>query len=150
MSRLMLKKWFGVKDLKVQSVEMAKFRPNQTKPWEATLQFGDNALISPPTGMTVTDLGEEWFLRTQKPFIHAVWMARDVAIAREIETDLTKAKEEGLKHLDEIVEHYPGIWVFDRPKAKEYLQKNIQYDYGPEELKGQLEFERLLKEEGLI
>lgn len=146
----MLKKWFGVKNLKIQQVEMASFHPNQTKPWEATLQFGDNALISPPTGMTVTDLGEEWLLRTGKPFIHAVWMTRDVAIAREIETDLIKAKEEGLKHLDEIVEHYPGIWVFDRPKAKEYLQKNIRYDYGPEEVKGQLEFERLLKEEGLI
>ena len=150
LARLVLKKWFGVKRLDVQHVEMADFKPGQTKPWEVTLQFGDNALITAPYGMTVTDLGEEWFNHTQKPFVFAVWMARNVPIAREIETDLLNAKNEGLKHFDDIANTYKGIWIFQRPQSKEYLEKNIHYAYGPEEVKGQLEFQKLLKEEGLI
>jgi chorismate dehydratase len=150
MARLILKRWFGVKKLEVKPVDMAAFHPNQAKPWEGTLQFGDMALIAPPTGMTVTDLGEEWFLRTQKPFIHAVWLARNVEIAREIKEDLMAAKNEGVKHYQEIVDQYKGIWVFERAKAKEYLEKYVVYEYGPEEVKGQLEFQKLLKEEGLI
>jgi len=150
LARLILKKWFGVKKLVVKPVEMENFHPNQTKPWEATLQFGDNALIAAPTGMTVTDLGEEWFRNTQKPFVFAVWMARNVPIAREMETELLNARNEGVKHFEETVKNYKGIWVFDHPKSKEYLEKNVSYEYMKDEVKGQLEFQRLLKEEGLI
>ncbi len=150
LARLILKKWYGVNDLDVKHVEMEHFKPNQTKPWEASLQFGDMALESAPTGMTVTDLGEEWFLRTQKPFVFAVWMARNVEVARAIETDLLASKAEGLKHLAEIAENYHGIWTFHRPQAKEYLEKNIDYSYTSKEVQGQLEFQNLLKEEGLI
>lgn len=150
LARLILKKWFGVRNLKVKSVEMETFHPNQVKPWEGVLQFGDGALISAPNGMIVTDLGEEWFRFTQKPFVFAVWMARNVAIAREVENDLLAAKNEGLKHFEEIANSYKGIWIFQRPLSKAYLEQNIHYAYGPEEVKGQLEFQRLLKEEGLI
>jgi chorismate dehydratase len=150
LAHLILKKWFGVKKLEVKTVDIDSFRPGQTKPWEATLQIGDTALVAEPSGMTVTDLGEEWFRLTQKPFVFAAWMARSVPVAREIEMDLLASKNEGLKHFDEIVKGYKGIWVFEQAKAKEYLEKNVHYAYGPEEVKGQLEFQKLLKEEGLI
>ena len=150
LAQLILRKWFGVKGLRVKSVDMDGFHPNQVKPWEAVLQIGDLALIAAPTGMLVTDLGEEWFRYTQKPFVYATWMARSVPIAREIEMDLLASKNEGMKHFEDIVKVYKGMWVFDHPKAKEYLEKNIHYAYGPEEVKGQLEFQKLLKEEGLM
>jgi len=150
LARLILKKWYRVKNLSVVHVDTKTFHPNQIKPWEAALQFGDDALIAAPTGMTVTDLGEEWFLRTQKPFVYAVWMAANVPVAREIEMDLLACKNEGLKHFEEIANSHPGIWVFEKTKAKEYLEKNIHYAYNPEEVKGQLEFQKLLKEEGLL
>jgi chorismate dehydratase len=150
LARLILKKWYGVAAPEIRSVDMEKFKPNQTKPWEATLQFGDIALESAPTGMSVLDLGEEWVLRTQKPFVFAVWMARDVAIAREVEMDLLAAKTEGLKHFQRIADDYPGIWVFHRPQAKAYLETNIDFSYTPREVQGQLEFQKLLKEQGLI
>lgn len=150
LAHLILKKWFGVKDLKVKTVDIENFKANQVKPWEATLQIGDKALIAAPTGMVVTDLGAEWFRFTQKPFVFAAWMARTVPIAREIEMDLLACKTEGVKHLDEISKSHKGIWVFDQPKSKEYLEKNISYAYGPQEVQGQKEFQKLLKEEGLI
>jgi chorismate dehydratase len=150
LARLILKKWYGVKGLKVVPVDMEHFHPNQVKPWEVVLQFGDIALESAPSGMTVTDLGEEWFLRTQKPFVFAAWMTASVPVAREIEQDLLACRNEGVKHYQEIADSYSGIWVFHRNLAKEYLEKNIRYEYGPEEVKGQNEFQRLLKEEGLI
>lgn len=150
LARLVLKKWYGVRDLEVKAVDMEGFHPNQVKPWEATLQFGDKALIAAPTGMTVTDLGEEWDRRTGKPFVYAVWMARDVPTAREIEMDLKACKTEGLKHFEDVARAHKGIWVFDHPKAKEYLEKNIHYAYTAVEVQGQIEFQKLLKEEGLI
>jgi chorismate dehydratase len=150
LARLILKKWNGVKGLKVVPVDMEHFHPNQVKPWEVVLQFGDIALESAPSGMTVTDLGEEWFLRTQLPFIFAVWMTNSVPIAREIEQDLLSCRNEGVKHYQEIADNYKGLWVFHHAQAKEYLEKNIRYEYGPEEAKGHQEFQRLLKEEGLI
>jgi chorismate dehydratase len=150
LARLILKKWYGVKNLEVVHVDVKVFKPNQMKPWEAALQFGDSALISAPTGMVVTDLGEEWQMRIGKPFVYAVWMARNVQIAREIENDLLASKNEGVKHFAEIAEHYHGIWVFQAPHSKEYLEKNISYAYAAEQVQGQLEFQKLLKEEGMI
>jgi len=150
LARLILKKWYGAKDVEVKTVDMETFRVAGIKPWESVLQFGDIALEMPPTGMNVLDLGAEWALRTQKPFVYAVWMARDVQVAREIEMDLLACKNEGVKHYQEIVDGYHGIWVFHKPQAKEYLEKNIDYAYTPKEVQGQMEFQKLLKEEGLI
>ncbi len=150
LSRLILKKWYGVKKLEVIHVDIKEFKPNQMKPWEGALQFGDSALIAAPNGMVVTDLGEEWQMRTGKSFVYAVWMARSVQIAREIENDLLASKNEGIKHFAEIAESYKGIWVFEAPKSKEYLEKNINYLYAAAQVQGQLEFQKLLKEEGLI
>jgi chorismate dehydratase len=150
LSRLILKKWYGVEKLEVLHVDMKDFKPNQVKPWEGVLQFGDGALVSAPNGMTITDLGDEWTYRTGKPFVYAVWMARNVQVAREIESDLLASKNEGVKHFAEIAERYHGIWVFQQPQSKEYLEKNIDYAYASEQVQGQLEFQKLLKEEGLI
>jgi chorismate dehydratase len=150
LARLILKKWYGAKDVEVKTVDMETFRVAGIKPWEAVLQFGDIALETPPSGMEVLDLGAEWAMRTQKPFVYAVWLARDVQVARDIEMDLLASKNEGVKHFQEIVDNYHGIWVFHKPQAKEYLEKNIDYAYTPKEVQGQMEFQRLLKEEGFI
>jgi len=150
LARLILQKWFGVKNLEVKPIDAHSFHPNQAKPWEDTLQFGDGALIPAPSGMTVTDLGAEWFRYTQKPFVFAVWLARDAEIAKEMEEPLRAARIEGVKHCEEIANQYHGIWQFKRTLAKEYLEKNIFYDYTPEQEKGIAEFLNLLKEQKLI
>jgi chorismate dehydratase len=150
LSRLILKKWFGVKEFEVKPVDMKTFHPGQTKPWESVLQFGDNALVAAPSGMGVIDLAEEWHRFTGKPFVFAVWMARDKAIAHEMKDQLDEAKAEGLKHLEEITAQYQGIWQFKRADAKAYLEKNIDYTYDAEQKEGQALFQKLLKEEGLI
>jgi len=150
LARLILRKWFGVKKLEVKPIDAGSFHPNQAKPWEATLQFGDGALVPAPSGMTVTDLGAEWFRYTQKPFVFAVWLARDAEMAREMEEPLRAARAEGMKHFEEIANHYQGIWQFKRTLAKEYLEKNIVYDYTEEQEKGIAEFFGLLKEQKLI
>jgi chorismate dehydratase len=150
LSRLILKRWFGVKDLEVKPVDMKSFHPGQTKPWEATLEFGDKALIAAPSGMTVLDLGEEWARYTGQPFVFAVWMARDKQIAAELKEQLEAAKALGLQHLEEITNQYQGIWQFKRADAKTYLEKNIDYNYGSAEQQGHAEFQRLLKEEGFL
>jgi predicted solute-binding protein len=150
LSRLILKKWHGLKDVEVCTIDMENFKANQVGPWDAVLQIGDRALAAAPFGMTVTDLGEEWFTRTGKPFVFAVWTARDAETARAMHTLLLNTKNEGVKHFNEITKAYKGFSFHDRPKLMEYLEKNLLFDYGPEEVQGVLEFKRLLVEEGLL
>jgi chorismate dehydratase len=150
LARLILKKWHGVKKLDVKPVDAGSFKPGLTRPREAVLQIGDIALEPAPEGMTVTDLGEEWYSRTGKPFVFAFWLARNSRTAAEIEVDLLDAKRQGLRHIGDIVENYPGIKNTPRALAKEYLESNINFNYGPEEIQGQLELKRLLKEEGFL
>jgi len=150
LSRLILKRWYGVKKPDIVTADMSTFHANQIGPWDACLQIGDAALNAAPFGMTVTDLGTEWTRQTGKPFVYAVWTARNVEIAREVHPMLMAAKNEGLKHFDDIVKAYKGFWVFDQPKLKAYLENNLAFDLGPAEMQGLMEFKNLLKEEGFL
>jgi predicted solute-binding protein len=150
LTRLVLKRWHGLKSIEVKVADMREFKATQIGPWDACLQIGDAALNEAPYGMTVTDLGGEWARRVGKPFVYAVWTARNVPIAREVHTLLLNAKNEGVKHFDEMVKDYKGFWVFEQPKLKAYLEKNVSFDLGPAEMQGLLEFKKLLTEEGLL
>jgi chorismate dehydratase len=150
LTRLILKRWYGIRHLEIRTVDMDGFRAEQAGPWDAVLQIGDRALVAAPYGMTVTDLGGEWFHRTGKPFVFAVWTARDAKTADLVRSLLVDAKNEGVKHFEEISKAYRGFTVFDRPKLKEYLEKNLCFDVGPAEIEGAMEFKRLLVEEGLL
>jgi chorismate dehydratase len=144
LSRLILKRWYGVERLDVRTASIPAFRTDKIRPGEACLQIGDAALIAPPVGLTVTDLGEEWFRRTGRSFVFAVWTARNEETAHRVFAPLSEAKKEGVRHFDDIVKSYRGFREFDRPRLKEYLEKSLVFDFGPEEERGLSEFERLL------
>jgi chorismate dehydratase len=150
LTKLILKKFYGIKKLEIRSTPIYSFRPDQMKSWEAVLQIGDIALSSAPFGITVTDLGREWVRLIQKPFVFAVWLAKNADISKQLNQDLYEAKANGLQHIDDIVSNYKGFWRYETPKLKEYLEKNISFDYGDQETQAISIFEQLLREEKIL
>ncbi len=150
LSRLILKRWYGVECPDVRTARLPVFRADKIRPGEACLQIGDAALQTPPVGFMVTDLGEEWFRRTGKSFVFAVWTARDKEIAKAVHGLLSAAKREGVRRFDEIVRGYKSFRAIDHPRLREYLEKNLIFDFGPEEQRGLAEFARLLAEEKIL
>src|SRR4030095_3370744 len=85
-----------------------QFLKDQADPrLEASLLIGDKALHFPfPEG--ALDLGASWWEWTKKPFVFAAWMTREknsVGIAESLQ----RAREEGVKRLDEIIESVPAL-----------------------------------------
>jgi len=137
--KVLLKARFG------RSLADLEFLKDQSDPRiEASLLIGDKALHFPfPEG--ALDLGASWWEWTNKPFTFAAWMTRGQG-GDGVTQILQKAREEGLKHLDDIVEANPAL---PPPFLKEYLTNAVQYYMGPEELEGiRIFFEHLKPIEG--
>ncbi|HIE41914.1 MAG TPA: hypothetical protein EYP95_01485 [Nitrospinaceae bacterium] len=118
---------------------------------DAALIIGDQALTVSNEGVSIFDLSEEWFNRTEKTFVHAV-----IAVRKRIKVEdgiiqvLLDAKQEGLQNLDTIAQieaTKTGLPVF---LLQDYLKNKICYDFGQEEMEGLMHFQSLCHEAGLI
>ena len=92
-------------------------------------------------------MGECWNDTTGLPFVFAVWLVREGLDAMPYLTVLTEARERGAAHLDEIVRAEKR---FPEKMTRSYLAEAVRYDLGSDEIKGILEFQRLLKKHGLV
>ena len=118
---------------------------------DAALIIGDQALGFSKKGVSVYDLSEEWFFRTEKTFVHAVIAVREeVRMEAEILQALIEAKREGLRNLDTIIQdaaERTGHPVF---LLRDYLVKKIRYDFGEEEICGLMQFQSDCYKAGLL
>jgi chorismate dehydratase len=113
---------------------------------DAALIIGDQALKLDLTDKTVTvyDLSEEWFKRTEKTFVHAVIaIAPGVDIDQKVIDAIQKSKLEGLANLDEIAKKQGHQLGIDADICKNYLSEKIRYDLDAEEMEGLLHFQEL-------
>ena len=118
---------------------------------DAALIIGDQALGVAKAGVSIYDLSEEWFKRTEKTFVHAVIAVREgIKVESRIIQTLLDAKQEGLQNLDMIVQaqaNKTGHPVF---LLRDYLKNKIRYDFGEEEMEGLMHFQSLCHEFGLV
>ena len=118
---------------------------------DAALIIGDQALGISKEGVSIYDLSEEWFKRTEKTFVHAVIAVREgIKVESRIIQTLLDAKQEGLQNLDMIVQaqaNKTGHPVF---LLRDYLKNKIRYDFGEEEMEGLMHFQSLCHEFGLV
>ena len=98
------------------------------------LEENDGALIIGDPGMTfardgyhVWDLASLWREYTGLGFVFAMWMIRDEAPAAAQSLDFVSARDEGLRCLDQIVDHYETRLSLARAAIVEYLVKNISF-----------------------
>ena len=117
---------------------------------DCALLIGDPALVIDETKYRKFDLAETWKSFTGCGFVFAMWMAaaEKAEIARKI--DLAAARDEGLRHLDEIISNYAGEIPLGRVDFKKYLSENISYSMDDSMRKGLELYFRLARKNGLI
>ncbi len=120
---------------------------------DCALIIGDPALIlSEPAAsagaLTLRnfDLAELWREFTGFGFIFAMWMTHSA----NCEIDFAVARDEGLRHLDEIVSNYESEIPLSKTDLREYLSENISYSIDDSMQKGLELFFELAAKNALI
>ncbi len=117
---------------------------------DAGLIIGDNAFKINRKRFVTYDLGEEWYLLTGRPFVHAVLAVRDGVDLGDGLNILKKAKETGLSSIDEISSEESKRLKISKEVCIDYLTKRIIYEFGDNEIDGLRYFYKLSKEHGII
>lgn len=113
---------------------------------DCALLIGDPALTIDETKYRKFDLAETWKSYTDCGFVFAMWMRR--ANAQKI--NFAAARDEGLRHLEEIVSNYENEIPLERRDFMRYLSENISYSIDENMRKGLELYFKLAKKTGLI
>jgi len=116
---------------------------------DAMLIIGDRAMHVDKSDFEETwDLGQAWVDWTGLPFVFAMWTARadlDFDLA-PIETALSSARDEGVKHLSEIAASHAEQLGISRQQCEVYLKEHLYFYLGEQERQGQELFRQYVDE----
>jgi chorismate dehydratase len=96
--------------------------------------IGDRTFKLPKKFRYTYDLSEEWFKFTGLPFTFAVWAANKPINQTFIKL-FNKACLFGLDHTDEVIRQFADNDYTDKIRLKEYLEKDISYNFDNEKRK---------------
>ncbi|MGI8469111.1 MAG: menaquinone biosynthetic enzyme MqnA/MqnD family protein [Pyrinomonadaceae bacterium] len=99
---------------------------------DCALLIGDPALTLDESVYRKFDLASVWKSYTNFGFVFAMWMTRQQTCA----INFAAARDEGLRHLDEIISNYESQISLSREDFKKYLAENISYSVGDSMRKG--------------
>jgi chorismate dehydratase len=155
LATVLLRREFGVAP---QPVSMRPDLASMLAAADAALIIGDAALFLDHTSFAgpggtnpvqKIDLGELWTRSTGLPFVYAVWTGWDGTLMAEDVAALQRARDEGIAHVADVARAcYPDDPVSESV-ARRYLQDNIRYRVGDEELEGLRTFFGYASELGL-
>lgn len=100
---------------------------------DAVLLIGDRALQAPRDNLVVNDLALLWREWTGLPFVFAVWLARDEAVAAAAGPELRAAKERGLAARERIAREAAEELGLPPGLLHRYLTERLTYDLGKRE-----------------
>jgi len=113
---------------------------------DAALIIGDPGMTFPRQGLNVWDMASLWKDHTGLGFVFAMWMVRDDVAEQARSIDFAGARDEGLAHLDEIVESYRAKIPMRIEELRNYLTENIVFNVDESMEKGlRLYFELAFK-----
>lgn len=117
---------------------------------DCALLIGDPALTIDETKYRKFDLAETWKSFTGFGFVFAMWMTRNDKKETAKNIDFARARDEGLKHLDEIISNYETEIPLAHEDFKKYLSENISYSIDENMQKGLSFFYELAAKNNLI
>ena len=117
---------------------------------DCALLIGDPALVIDESVYRKFDLAETWKSFTGCGFVFAMWMANAEKAEAARKTDFGAARDEGLRHLDEIASNYESEIALEREDFKNYLSENISYSIDDSMRKGLELYFGLAHKNGLI
>lgn len=121
------------------------------KKCDAALLIGDTALHVDLKAYHTTDLSDMWVQWQKKPFVFAFWACRNSApMTDEISVQFQKAKIWGLERRHEIASVYSDRLSLPKEFLESYLMENINYDLGPEHIRGLETYYQLAARAGFI
>jgi len=94
---------------------------------DAALIIGDPGMAFPRQGLNVWDMASLWKEYTGLGFVFAMWMVRDESILRSREIDFAGARDEGVAHIEEIVQSYQDKIPMRVEELRNYLTENIVF-----------------------
>src|SRR5258708_34688178 len=107
LARVVLAAKFGIQPKFIDLVH------GDDRPVDARLLIGDKVVCEEPPGFDhQLDLGFAWKEMTGLPFVFAIWTARKGVDLGDLPERLARAREEGLKHVDELIARHalPRGW----------------------------------------
>jgi chorismate dehydratase len=118
---------------------------------EALLLIGDKVVCDEPRGYEhQLDLGQAWKEMTGLPFLFAAWMTRDGLPLGTLPQRFETAKQAGLAHVDDLVQHYAAPRGWPPDIARRYMTEYLKYDVGERQLEAVRLFHRLAARHDLI
>lgn len=117
---------------------------------DAALLIGDPALFldHERLGAAKVDLGEQWTLTTELPFVWAFWAGRSGALSAAGVAALVAARDAGTAASDQIASAYCGPERAARGQA--YLRDNVRYNLGEREEAGLVKYYELAHRHGVV
>jgi chorismate dehydratase len=104
---------------------------------DAVLLIGDRAIHAPRGPFAaVWDLGEQWRQWSGLPFVFAMWVARRGVDLQGVNQALTAARDEGVRHLEEIAAAEAAPLGLTQRECLGYLRDNLHFYLGPREQQG--------------
>lgn len=94
---------------------------------DAALIIGDPGMTFPRTGLKVWDMASLWRKYTGLGFVFAMWMIGDDAIEKARAVDFAGARDEGVAHVEDIVESYKDKIPMLVSELRKYLTENIVF-----------------------
>lgn len=117
---------------------------------DAALIIGDPAMVFPREDLQVHDLASLWRECTGLGFVFAMWMARESEIEQVRTVDFAGARDEGLAHLDDIVDLYHPKLGLPREELRSYLLDNITFKLDAEMREGLDLYYSLARKHGFV
>ena len=113
---------------------------------DAALIIGDPAMTFSREGLQIWDMAALWRRYTDLGFVFAMWVVREEAKEPARQVDFVRARDEGVEHIDEIVDYYLPRIPLSREELTDYLTNNIAYELDDAMRKGlELYFELAAK-----
>lgn len=94
---------------------------------DAALIIGDPGMTFPRAGLKVWDMAALWRKYTELGFVFAMWMVRDEAVERARTVDFAGARDEGVAHVDDIIDEYKEKIPMPVQELRKYLTENIVF-----------------------
>lgn len=115
---------------------------------DAALIIGDPALRIEPNSLPYAwrDLGVEWFELTGLPMVFALWSGPQQFMAEEYRKIFVDSCRFGLDHLEDIVRSNSRERDFPEDVVRTYLTRHVEFELGPEHLRGLELFLRCVRE----
>lgn len=104
---------------------------------DALLIIGDRAMNSSNSQFPYQwDLGDQWLKLTGLPFVFAMWTARRGVDLNGLEFQLGRARDEGVKNVEQIAREQCSNYELSYEQTLSYLRDNLHFQLGEDECAG--------------